>query len=394
MKRVYAIVITLSLGAVCCSRLTQPLEPPQTEPAGTTPTTELTAGTMAAPPSQATVISSQPTTLSADLDEAAGRRARLEAVSHWFYYLGFEPDSETLDKLVASTYDMVVIEPLVTEQENTGFPIADLVARLHDAPHPKLVMAYIDIGQAEEWRTYWQPGWQIGDPDWIIAVDPDGWEGNYPVAYWREEWREIWLGQGGYLPILLEAGFDGVYLDWIEAYSDENVVEAAEEQGVDPVEAMKRWVADLADFGRDRDPGFIVIAQNAAELAEHEDYLSVIDAIAQEQTWFDGGADNRPPGDCPLPRTESEVDSEEYAESLSPPCRRQYEQYPESTLHVSSEWYLHYLALARHKGTIIFTVDYALDPENVSWVYRTARGLGFIPFVSERELSIYLEPVP
>ena len=40
---------------------------------------------------------------------------------------------------------------------------------------------------------------------------------------------------------------------------------------------------------------------------------------------------------------------------------------------------------------IIFSVDYALEPENVSWVYETSRGLGFVPFVGNRALDRYVE---
>jgi len=302
------------------------------------------------------------------------RRARLAQISHWFYYLDFNPGADVYERMAASDYGMLVIEPIVNEQENTDFPIREVVAQLHEAPQPKLVIAYIDIGQAEEWRTYWQEGWEIGDPNWIVALDPDGWEGNYPVAYWRDEWRQIWLENSGVIQLLLDAGFDGVYLDWVEAYSDENVIAAAEEDGVDPVEEMRRWVADLANYARQQQPDFIV--------------------IAQEQVWFDGGADNDPPGDCPLPRTEDEVETDAYVASLSSECRLLYEDYPESTLHVSSEWYLDYLTLALDKGIIIFTVDYALDPANVDWIYRTSRELGFVPFVGERNLSTYFEPVP
>jgi endo-alpha-1,4-polygalactosaminidase (GH114 family) len=129
-------------------------------------------------------------------------------------------------------------------------------------------------------------------------------------------------------------------------------------------------------------------------LAEDDGYLAAIDAIAQEQVWFDGGADNDPPGDCPLPRTDAEVDTYAYRKGLSPACRRQYDEYPDSTLHVSSEEYLSYLIPARDKGVIIFSVDYALEPENVSWVYETSRGLGFVPFVGNRALDRYVEPVP
>ena len=101
------------------------------------------------------------------------RDLHLAEVSHWFYYLGFEPDDELLDQIVDSSYDMVVMEPIFYDRENTNFPIAEVVARIQYAPHPKLVIAYIDIGQAEDWRTYWQPDWGIGNPDVVIVTESD-----------------------------------------------------------------------------------------------------------------------------------------------------------------------------------------------------------------------------
>jgi cysteinyl-tRNA synthetase len=328
------------------------------------------------------------------VSERTPSEASLIDVSHWLYLLDVNLEPEMVARIAASEYDMVVLDFIPSEENNTDYPMAKVIDQLHNAPHPKLVMAYIDTGQAEEYRTYCQPGWGIGDPEWIVGADPDGWEGNFPVAYWYDEWHEIWLGEEGYLGAILDAGFDGVYLDWVEAYSDENVITFAEEDEVDPRQEMIWWVEDIADFTRARRPGFVVIAQNAAELAEDDDYLAVIDAIAQEQIWFDGGADNDPPGDCPLPRTDAEVDTQAYRNSLSPPCRQQYDEYPDSTLHVSSEEYLRYLTAARDKGEIIFSVDYALEPENVSWVYETSRGLGFVPFVGNRTLDRYVEPMP
>lgn len=328
------------------------------------------------------------------LGTASTPASSLEDVTHWLYYIDVNLENDTVEQIIASNYDMVVIDYIPSEEYNTDYPMKEVIDEMHSADHPKLVIAYIDIGEAEEWRTYWQPGWGIGDPEWIIALDPDGWEGNYPVAYWWDEYREIWIGEDGYIQGILDAGFDGVYLDWIEAYSDENVLAFAEDDDVDPIEEMIWWVTDIAEFGRDQDPDFIVIAQNAAELVEYDEYVEVIDAIAQEQTWFDGGADNDPPGDCPLPRTEDDIDTTAYYNSLSPVCKRQYDEYPESTLHVSSEEYLYYLTMARRKGLMIFTVDYALDPENIAWVYETSRGFGFVPFISNRQLDQYVIPVP
>lgn len=132
---------------------------------------------------------------------------------------------------------------------------------------------------------------------------------------------------------------------------------------------------------------------NAAEPAEYDDYLDSVDAIAQEQVWFDGGADNDPSDDCPPHRTGEEVDTEAYRASLSGPCRRCFDSDPNSPLHVSIQEYLHYLTPAQHKGTLIFTVDFALDPENVDLLYETSRALRFIVFVSNQALDGYVEPV-
>ena len=330
----------------------------------------------------------------AEVENRLNHIPELDEVTHWFYYIDVDLSDASLVQIVESTYDMVVIDFISSESNNTDYLLAEAIERMHQAEHPKLVIAYIDIGQAEDFRSYWDPEWSIGDPEWIIGLDPDGWEGNYPVAFWWEDYREIWVGEGGYLDGIIETGFDGIYLDWVEAYSDENVLVFAADEGVDPREEMIWWVTDIAEYTRGQIPGFIVIAQNAAELAVSDNYLEVIDAIAQEQTWFDGGADNHPPGDCPLPATEADIDSNRYYDSLSKECQKQFDEYPESTLHVSSEEYLYYLTIAKEKGIPIFTVDYAVDTDNIDFVYRISRDLGFVPFVSNRFLDQYIDPVP
>ena len=316
----------------------------------------------------------------------------LDGVRHWLYLIDVNLEGDVVDRIAASGHEMVVLDFIPSEENNTDYPMAEVVERLHDAPVPKLVLAYIDVGQAEDYRTYWEQGWRPGDPEWIAGEDPDGWEGNFPVAYWYDEWRSIWLDDGGYIELIAAAGFDGVYLDWLEAYSDPAVLDIAERDGVDPIEEMVWWVGDIATRGRSLVPGFLVVAQNAAELVAIDDYADVIDALAQEQVWFDGGADNDPPGDCPLPTTEADVDTDAYIASLSEACRVQYYDFPDSTLHISSEEYLEQLDIVQGQGLPVFTVDYALDPENVAWVFREARSRGFVPFVGSRALDGF-EPV-
>lgn len=317
-------------------------------------------------------------------------RLRLDSVRTWFYYLAVEPDPEVISRLIDSDYDMVVIDLVVTDRESQAYDIVGTVRALQDAD--KLVLAYVDIGQAESYRTYWEPDWSVGDPAWIAGEDPDGWAGNYPVAYWWDEWRALWFEPPhALLDAILAAGFDGIYMDWVEAYSDPAVIALAEQDDVDPRQEMIWFVQDISAYLKDVQEDFIVIAQNAAELVGFAEYVEAVDAIAQEQTWFDGRADgDDPEGDCPLPATDADIETGDYINSLSAGCQALFYEFPDSTLHVSTEGYLHYLVMARDAGLAVFTVDYALEPENIAYVYETARELGFIPFASNRMLDRYI----
>ncbi|MFD2433635.1 endo alpha-1,4 polygalactosaminidase [Mesonia maritima] len=81
-----------------------------------------------------------------------------------------------------------------------------------------MVIAYLSIGEAEDYRYYWKESWNRDFPDFIEAENPE-WEGNFKVKYWEEEWQEIIYGnEEAYLSKIMNAGFQGVYLDIIDAY--------------------------------------------------------------------------------------------------------------------------------------------------------------------------------
>ena len=76
----------------------------------------------------------------------------------------------------------------------------------------------MSIGEAEDYRYYWMPGWTEGYPDWIVEENPD-WTGNFKVKYWDPDWQEIIFGNDdSYLTKIIDSHFDGVYLDIIDAY--------------------------------------------------------------------------------------------------------------------------------------------------------------------------------
>ncbi|QBD76793.1 hypothetical protein EPA93_12575 [Ktedonosporobacter rubrisoli] len=318
----------------------------------------------------------------------------LAQVKNWLYFISKEPTQEDLTKIESSSYDMVVIDNLHSLKGSSDYPLRNMLQRWHSAAHPKLALAYIDIGEAESYRTYWQEGWKVGNPSWIVGKDPDGWDGSFPVAFWHQDWQKIWLDkQKGYLQDILNAGFDGIYLDWVQAYQDKSVTEAAKKQGKDPQKEMANWVRTLANFARAQKQDFLVIGQNVPELALDEKiYFDTIDALAQEQTWFDGGVNNMPPGGCPLPQTDADVDSTSYYNSLSDACKAAYKANPDGSLHESTASHLKNWEALHNQGKPIFTVDYAEKPENIDKVYRVSRSLGFVPLVTTRNLDKYVPP--
>ena len=51
----------------------------------------------------------------------------------------------------------------------------------------------MSIGQAEEYRSYWQPEWKENPPNWPDKPDADR-QGDYWDKYWDSEWQRIIFG--------------------------------------------------------------------------------------------------------------------------------------------------------------------------------------------------------
>ncbi len=82
----------------------------------------------------------------------------------------------------------------------------------------RLLICYMSIGEAENYRYYWQNTWVREPPSWLWDENPD-WEGNFKVAYWAPGWKLIIFGEeGSYLDRIIGKGFNGVYLDIIDAF--------------------------------------------------------------------------------------------------------------------------------------------------------------------------------
>jgi cysteinyl-tRNA synthetase len=118
--------------------------------------------------------------------------------------------------IIATDYDVVLVDLFFNDQELTASDIASLKTK--NGGGTRLVIAYMSIGEAEDYRYYWQSSWDDTPPSWLDDENPD-WAGNYKVKYWNSEWQSIIYGNdSSYLKKIIDAGFDGVYLDIIDAY--------------------------------------------------------------------------------------------------------------------------------------------------------------------------------
>ncbi len=152
---------------------------------------------------------------------ATGDAATLRAAKNYLYLLNpeaFASADVLVDKIAASNFDIVILDAFF-EAGQTLTP--SQVSRLKRQPGGgrRQVVAYINVGAAENWRYYWQPAWDQARPEWIDRLYSDDYPDEYWVRYWRPEWHDIiYAGSQSYLSVVLAAGFDGVFLDNVDAY--------------------------------------------------------------------------------------------------------------------------------------------------------------------------------
>lgn len=198
----------------------------------------------------------------------------------WGYQLQ-APDAERLSQ---APYDVLVVDYSRNGQIDGAFSGAD-VARMKarsDGP-PRLVLAYLSIGEAEDYRFYWKRyyGWLWGlfGPAWLGRENRE-WRGNYAVRYWLPSWAQIiYAGDNSYLDRIVAAGFDGVYLDKIDGYDDWPDRASARAD-------MAAFVTRLAERARQLKPGFLIVPQNGDELLADPAYRGVIDGIGRESLLY------------------------------------------------------------------------------------------------------------
>ena len=234
----------------------------------------------------------------------------------------------------------------------------------------RIVLAYLSIGEAENYRYYWWRTWSIVPPAWLGGENRE-WKGNFPVRYWQSGWQSIIVNdrrsvldglmqsafpwRHAYLDRILEAGFDGVYLDRVDAYGDWQKERAAADA------EMVMFVRRISAYAKARRPGFLIVPQNGEELLVSKSYRAAIDGIAKEDLIYGIEGDGRRNRESDIVKT------------------------------------LALLSSVKGMGLPVFVVEYLDEDDKRREVQKTAAEFGFPILFAKRPLNeppVPVEPLP
>ncbi len=295
------------------------------------------------------------------------QRADLKAIQSW----GYQLQELSVFSVRKSSCDLVVIDPWIDgdpprllQEIQLGF-----MKNAEDPDRKKIILAYLSIGEAEDYRPYWKKSWERDPPLWLGKENP-AWKGNFKVRYWYPAWQRTILGKS--LEDILRIGFDGVYLDIVDGYeywADEDIFKnnLEKRQSGDPYGNKRRsadlmidWIAKIAKYARidskNARPDFLVLPQNGegvllcASRKHTEQYWNTIDGIGVESLFYFGEASENNPLNIEQERLEI--------------LRR----FP-----------------ARNK--LVLAIDYLTDKKLIEAFFQRARRHGFVPYTSVRELD-------
>ena len=273
---------------------------------------------------------------------------------------GYQLQNDDPAIIASSPYDVVVMDFQRDPAIGPPFSPADL-ARMKKKPDGsrRLVIAYISIGEAENYRYYW------GDRNWgdvrnrtpLIEKENPEWPGNLSVKYWEQEWQNLILNDtDSYINRIMDAGFDGIYLDKIDI--------ADEYQGKTPTgtiasDLMIQFVSKISTVTKLRNKNFLTIAQNAEGLLDDDVYRAAIDGIGKESLLYSEGL----------------FDAKN---AFKPPSRNDDASIKETT---------RLLSKLRADNKLVLCVEYIDKPDLIAKASGELAANGFIPYFGPRDLA-------
>ena len=214
------------------------------------------------------------------------KRAKFELADETVDDFAYWIDDIDKKQIKESKYDLIIIDYSADGSEDEEFSDDDVDYMKSSGDTKKILISYISIGEAEDYRYYWEDSWdnnEDGEPDsgapaWLDEENSD-WEGNYKVKYWMQGWQDIVYD---YLDRIMDADFDGIYMDLIDAYEYyEGDLPTSDWLMIDFVGNISNYVKTH------RDKDFLVFVQNGDNLLKNSTYRDHIDGIGREDLFYD-----------------------------------------------------------------------------------------------------------
>ncbi|MEL6673837.1 MAG: endo alpha-1,4 polygalactosaminidase [Bacteroidota bacterium] len=143
----------------------------------------------------------------------------LEQAQNFLYLTNpanYDSRNDFIRALRNSSYDVLIIDLFY---DGVAWTEEDLRAiKEKNGGGKRKVIAYMSVGEAENYRNYWNADWDTNPPSWLKEENTQL-RGNFKVAYWEEAWQKLIYGSPeAYLDQVIQAGFDGAYLDIVDAF--------------------------------------------------------------------------------------------------------------------------------------------------------------------------------
>ena len=208
--------------------------------------------------------------------------------NHSLYYLtNVNPASVTP---VANDFDVVVVDPTSDGGTGNTFWTSAQVAGMRKNPGG-VVVAYFDMGGAENYRFYYAAAKAAG----ILSSTVNSW-GENSVQYWSAEWLSI---ASSWAQKAVNSGFDGIYLDVSDCYTDPYCIANAPAAGGYAKGTMSaagyleiQFMANLKAYCQTLKKGF-QLWENAGEglsdttlYGSNPRFVDVIDGALREQVIY------------------------------------------------------------------------------------------------------------
>ncbi len=283
----------------------------------------------------------------------------------------------SLGPIAATAFDLSITD--YSSDGSTEFMPADVAALQSPAEPQRIRLAYMSIGEAEDYRWYWP----LIDPNLVAQANPQ-FAGNFKVKYWDPAWKDViihgnaTLGMS-YLDRIIDQGFDGVYLDIIDAFE---FFGPSEEGGVnlrrDAAREMVQFVLEIAHHARvvRGRPNFLIVPQNGSTIITDGFYP----------------ADTLQPGDPTSPQAMAALMKQRYFETIDAIGVEDVfytGSADENNPYAPDTYRLGLLAQFTAAAIPVLNIEYLTLPNLVSDFYTVhAPAAGFIPYASVRDLDV------